>query len=171
MILAWFVFRLRCHSFCVLEVIAMPSLVFCDCTHTHIHSRFSGATCNIENSNKQDGFACQCSVGYKGAITWSGAKSSGTCSKTQCTGIDAATLNHGSVTKDKGDDHGSKTTFQCNTRYVLVGPESIICDAASADAPWPTPPKCIGTLFDVVFHEQMSAMMNVWMLKHSVTSH
>ena len=116
----------------------------------------SAASCDIEDSNKQDGLACQCSVGYTGAITWTGATPSGTCKRPQCTGF-GTTVANGSVTKDNGDNHGSKALFQCNAGYALIGPASITCDARSADAEWPTRPTC-GMLVDVdltvvAFHE------------------
>ena len=139
------------------QFILMASFAFFNYIHAYTLD-FAAASCDIENSNTLDGFACQCSVGYKGAITWTGDTSSGTCSKTQCTGF-GTTFDNGSVTKNNGDDHGSKASFQCNTAagYVLVGPASITCDAPSADAEWPTRPTC-GMLVDVAltvvtFHE------------------
>ena len=113
---------------------------------------------------------CQCATGYKGAITWNGATASGTCVKTQCTDLDPDTLRFVSVTKDRGNEHGSKAIFTCENEFTLVGPRSITCDAPSEDAPWPTPPYCTGRLRSprlqtVTYREQIIVITNLCMLK------
>lgn len=141
-------------------------------SRTHTTCVVSAASCNVENSNKQDGLACQCSIGYKGTITWNGATANGTCVKTRCTGIDNNTLQDVLVHKDKDDEHGSKATFTCNNGYVLIGNYSITCDAPREDAPWPKPPeppRC-GRLVDATltvdshFTRRMSPITNLTIL-------
>ena len=137
-------------------LVVLPSVffvgIFCDGfagifdSRTHTTCGISAASCDVENSNGEDALACQCSTGYKGAITWNGATASGTCVKTQCTDLDPDTLRFVSVTKDRGNEHGSKAIFTCENEFTLVGPRSITCDAPSEDAPWPTPPYCTGRL-------------------------
>ena len=116
-------------------------------SHIRTTCGVSAASCDVANSNKRDGLACQCSDGYKGEIIWDEAKASGTCIKTQCSGT--PTLQNGNVVKDHGNDHGSTAFFECNTGYVLSGPQSITCDAPSADGCWPTSPTCTCKLVDV----------------------
>ena len=106
----------------------------------------TAAECNIANSNKAAGTYCKCSPGFKGTITWSGATPSGTCTRTQCTGPNANAPANGGVSKSDLDNHGSKATFTCKDGFRVDGANPITCAAKSADAAWPSPPQCTGTL-------------------------
>ena len=113
---------------------------------------YAAAPCTVENSNQQPGTACQCLPGFKGEITWSGHTHNGTCTATKCTGL---TFGNGNVVKSNGDRHGSMATFTCNEGFVLTDTSSTTCNAAIADATWPTPPSCVGMLFEMTLRTQL----------------
>ena len=57
----------------------------------------------------------------------------------KCTGDGATAPANGTVSFSAEDMHGSVATFSCQQGFSYSGDASITCDAASADAPWPTP--------------------------------